>query len=75
MSESALERELRAAAELAEAAARVEREVVDGSSLASTAAPVAAADYPGLPADARAALPSAEQLREALDLDYLDPGP
>lgn len=38
-------------------------------SLASTAAPVAVADYQGLPADARAALPSAEQLREALDLD------
>lgn len=38
-------------------------------SLASTAAPVAVADYHGLPADARAALPSADQLREALDLD------
>ncbi|SFB40387.1 Predicted nuclease of restriction endonuclease-like (RecB) superfamily, DUF1016 family [Cellulomonas marina] len=44
-------------------------------SLASTAAPVAVADYQGLPADARAALPSAEQLREALDLDDLDPEP
>ncbi len=42
-------------------------------SLASTAAPVAVADYQGLPADARAALPSAEQLREALALDDLEP--
>jgi len=38
-------------------------------SLASTTAPIAVADYLGLPDDARAALPSAEQLREALDLN------
>ena len=37
--------------------------------LASTAVPVAVADYHGLPADARAALPTVEQLRDALDLD------
>lgn len=36
-------------------------------SLASTASPVAVADYRGLPADARAALPSAEQLQAAVD--------
>jgi predicted nuclease of restriction endonuclease-like (RecB) superfamily len=37
--------------------------------LASTAAPVAVADYYGLPADARAALPTAEELEGALDLE------
>jgi len=41
-------------------------------SLASTAAPIAVADYYGLPDDARAALPTAEQLRDALDLDGHD---
>lgn len=38
-------------------------------SLASTAAPVAVADYQGLPPDAQAALPTAEQLGAALNLD------
>ncbi len=36
-------------------------------SLASTAAPVAVADYRGLPADARAALPSVEELQAIVD--------
>mgnify|MGYP001160570646 CR=1 FL=1 len=35
--------------------------------LASTAAPVAVADYQGLPADARAALPSARELQAVID--------
>lgn len=35
--------------------------------LASTAAPVAVADYQGLPADARAALPSAVELQAVVD--------
>lgn len=38
-------------------------------SLASAAAPVAVADYQGLPDDARAALPSAGELRAALTAD------
>lgn len=37
--------------------------------LASTAAPVAVADYQGLPADARAALPSARELRAVIDVE------
>ncbi len=42
-------------------------------SLASTAAPVAVADYQGLPPDAQATLPTAEQLGAALNLDRPDP--
>ena len=41
-------------------------------SLASTAAPVAVADYYGLPPDARAALPTAEELGAALAFDRGD---
>jgi YhcG PDDEXK nuclease domain len=37
--------------------------------LASTSAPVAVADYYGLPADARAALPSAEELQAIVDAE------
>jgi predicted nuclease of restriction endonuclease-like (RecB) superfamily len=37
--------------------------------LAATAAPVAVADYQGLPADARAALPSAEELAAVVDAE------
>lgn len=37
--------------------------------LASTAAPVAVADYQGLPADARAALPSAGELQAVVDAE------
>lgn len=60
MSDSALERELRAAAELAEAAARVGQDHDESGELDG---------YGELLADE---LPSAEQLREALDLD--EPG-
>lgn len=38
-------------------------------SLASSAAPVAVADYQGLPADARAALPSATELQAVVDAE------
>ncbi len=39
-------------------------------SLASTAAPVAVADYLGLPDDARAALPSADELQAVVDAEF-----
>ena len=42
--------------------------------LASTAAPVAVADYQGLPADARAALPSSDELQAVVDAE-LGQGP
>lgn len=41
-------------------------------SLASTAAPVAVADYLGLPADARAALPSADELQAIVDAELAE---
>jgi predicted nuclease of restriction endonuclease-like (RecB) superfamily len=41
-------------------------------SLASTAAPVAVADWTSLPADARAALPTAEELRAAVDQELAE---
>lgn len=37
--------------------------------LAAVAAPVAVADYYGLPADARAALPSAEEFQAVVDAE------